>query len=244
MYRQVLIKPQNRPFQRIIWRSEPSEPISIYELNTVTYGTASASFLAIRCLHQLAEENSRNFPAASEVIMSDFYVDDVLTGADSPEEAISLCQDLNSILNQGCFPLRKWTSSKPEILEKLTEDNSAENLIIGINENTKTLGLLWNPKQDTLFFKINPNISCTSTKRAILSVISQIFDPLGMFGACIITAKILLQALWQEKLDWDDSIPRALQREWDDFRENLFYLNELQIPRRVNFIRFLPNKEF
>ncbi|KAK9717280.1 Pao retrotransposon peptidase [Popillia japonica] len=46
-------------------------------------------------------------------------------------------------------------------------------------------------------------------------------------------AKILLQALWQEKLDWDDSIPRALQREWNDFRENLFYLNELQIPRRV-----------
>ncbi|KAK9752867.1 Pao retrotransposon peptidase [Popillia japonica] len=108
-------------------------------------------------------------------------------------------------------------------------------LSIGINENTKTLGLLWNPKQDTLFFKINPNISCTSTKRAILSVISQIFDtPLGMFGACIITAKILLQALWQEKLDWDDSIPRALQREWDDFRENLFYLNELQIPRRCS----------
>lgn len=44
MYRQILVQPNQRPLQRIFWRDDPSENLQIYELNTVIYGTASASF--------------------------------------------------------------------------------------------------------------------------------------------------------------------------------------------------------
>ncbi|XP_043471734.1 uncharacterized protein LOC122504616 [Leptopilina heterotoma] len=56
MYRQVLVSEQDEQYQKILWRSNPEEPIKIYSLNRVTFGTASAPYLAIRTLHQLAND--------------------------------------------------------------------------------------------------------------------------------------------------------------------------------------------
>lgn len=50
MYRQILIQPEQRHLQMILWREQESMPIKIFKLNTVTYGTASAPFLSTRCL--------------------------------------------------------------------------------------------------------------------------------------------------------------------------------------------------
>ena len=87
MYRRIYVNEEQRGLQRILWRTDSSQPVKVYELNTVTYGTASAPYLATRCLRQLGEENKENHPIASKVIISDFYVDDLLTGADTIDEA-------------------------------------------------------------------------------------------------------------------------------------------------------------
>ena len=79
MYRQVWIHPKDRSLQRIIWRSSPNDPIQEYELNTVTYGTASAPFLAVRSLQQIVADHGGEFPAAAER-SCDFYVDDFVSG--------------------------------------------------------------------------------------------------------------------------------------------------------------------
>lgn len=50
MYRQIEVNRLHRPLQMILWREREDLPIKIYELNTVTYGTASAPFLSTRCL--------------------------------------------------------------------------------------------------------------------------------------------------------------------------------------------------
>ena len=46
MYRHVLISPEQRPLQRILWRENATDSIGVFELITLTYGTAAASFLA------------------------------------------------------------------------------------------------------------------------------------------------------------------------------------------------------
>ncbi|GBP12586.1 hypothetical protein EVAR_10249_1 [Eumeta japonica] len=48
MYRQIEVNESQRPLQQILWRFDPSKPLKSYTLNTVTYGTASAPFLATR----------------------------------------------------------------------------------------------------------------------------------------------------------------------------------------------------
>lgn len=58
MFRQIFVTPNDRDKQRIIWRPHKNCDLREYRLNTVTYGTDSAPFLAIRTIHQCAEDNA------------------------------------------------------------------------------------------------------------------------------------------------------------------------------------------
>ncbi|KAK9739870.1 hypothetical protein QE152_g8693 [Popillia japonica] len=110
MYRQVLLDESDSRFQRILWRNDPRQPVQTYELSTVTYGTASASYLAIRCIYQLAQEKSLEFWVGSW----DFYVDDLITGCNTTEEAIDIINQTTSLLSKGGFKLRNGALIGPE----------------------------------------------------------------------------------------------------------------------------------
>ncbi|XP_074027268.1 uncharacterized protein [Leptinotarsa decemlineata] len=179
MYRQVLIHPEQRSFPKIFWRKSPDNPTSVYELNTVTYCEAASSFLAIRCLFQLATENE--------------------SAHHSIEEAACLFKDVSSVLKSGCFELRKFHSNDPKVLEYVRDLQHDLNVVdFEINENAKTLGLVWLPHTDMLVFKINIPDNKNATKRKILSCISTIFDPLALLSPVTITSKIIMQKLWLE----------------------------------------------
>jgi len=107
MYRQVLIEPTQTSLQRIFWRNSINESIKIFELVTVTYGTSAAPFLAIRSLRKLAEENAERYPVASRIALRDFYVDDLITGADTLQEALKLKTEITQLMQEGKFTLRK-----------------------------------------------------------------------------------------------------------------------------------------
>ncbi|KAL7724792.1 hypothetical protein ACLKA6_000428 [Drosophila palustris] len=72
-----------------------------------------------------------------------------------------------------------------------------------------------------------------ASKRNILSVSSRLFDPLGLLSPLIIKAKILLQELWLQKLDWDESIPLSLDNSWQQLKSTLIQLQRIRIPRYV-----------
>jgi len=100
----------------------------------------------------------------------------------------------------------------------------------------KILGLFWDASSDTLRFKVPPVPSCaknTVTKRKILSDIASIFDPLGLVGPVVIRARILLQAMWLEKIDWDEAIPAFMQEEWLEYCEKSWQNFHLIIPRKI-----------
>jgi len=107
MYRQIIVHEEDRELQRIVWRSNSRQEISEFRLNTVTYGLACAPFLAIRILHQLAYDEAARYPEGAVVLIRDVYMDDVLTGADSIEEALQIQNQLILLCKAGGFPLRK-----------------------------------------------------------------------------------------------------------------------------------------
>ena len=151
MYRQVLITPEHRRFQRIIWREKESDPLSIFELNTVTYGTAPASFLAVRTLQETAKVNKNIYPAASEKILSSFYVDDFLSGGWNVTEVRELKKQVEEILAAGKSTLRKWTSNKRNIFED--QQNPNEPFYFNSSNEVKVLGVQWNCMEDMFHSK-------------------------------------------------------------------------------------------
>ena len=84
MYRQVLVREEDRKYQQILWKV--GNEIKTYQLNTVTFSLAPAPYLAIRCLIQLADDEGRNHPIAAETLKKDMYVDNLLTGAETTKE--------------------------------------------------------------------------------------------------------------------------------------------------------------
>ena len=77
----------------------------------VTFAITSSPFLATQVLRHLADEYASLHTAAAKEIKQSFYVDDVLTGAKTVEQAIQLRKEINLFLSKGCMMLRKWRAS-------------------------------------------------------------------------------------------------------------------------------------
>lgn len=229
MYRQVTVHADDRYLQQIIWRETPDKPLRVFQLNTVTYGTASAPFLATMCLNQLSLECDD--PKVKEIVAHDFYVDDLLTGGDDYSEVNDLRCKITSVLDSACMPLRKWKSNCADLMSDSI--NSSIDLNVGGNEPSKTLGLGWQTKDDCLCFSIGTTILSGTTKREMLSVISQVFDPLGLLAPVIISMKIMMQRLWLHKLSWDEALSQDIVEEWVSITQCLRVLNNIRVPRRV-----------
>lgn len=231
MYRQIALHPADRRWQQIVWRDTPSEPLRAYQLNTITYGTASAPFLATRCLKQIGLDLECKDPKTAEIIMHDFYVDDLLTGGDDLMEVKRIRDEVTTALAAACMPLRKWKSNEPQLVSEPSP--LSLDLNIGAPEPCKTLGLGWVTSTDELCFPVGIAISNDNTKRHILSVISQIFDPLGLLAPCVILMKMLLQKLWLHKIGWDEKLTSDVSKEWAEIFDNLSTLNSIRVPRHV-----------
>ncbi|XP_041781817.1 uncharacterized protein LOC121598685 [Anopheles merus] len=128
MYRQIWVKESDRPLQRILWKESADDRIRIYQLKTVTYGTACAPYLATRCLQALAKEGETRYPRASKVLEQDFYMDDMITGVESVEDGRIICSEINQLLQSAGFHLRKWASNSSELLEQIPAELQIEEM--------------------------------------------------------------------------------------------------------------------
>ena len=238
MYRQILIHPTDRKFQKILWRFNSNDPLLIYELNTVTYGISSSAFQAIRSLNQLALDEAKLFPKAFKVILENMYVDDSLFGAVDLESAVSLSQSFSELLKAGGFPLRKWLANDPALLSHIPQDWLAKESSLKelISSEHKLLGLNWSPDSDELHFstQISEN-SSSITKRKVLSLIAKLYDPMGFLAPVTIRCKIFMQLLWKENLEWDDVIPDHLKATWSHIYQDLISISIIRVPRWIGF---------
>ncbi|XP_024878638.1 uncharacterized protein LOC112459000 [Temnothorax curvispinosus] len=234
MYRQVKVHPEDGKYQMIVWRRSTEDPIKIYILNTATYGTVPASFLVVRSLLQLSEDERRRFPLACRVLLEDFYMDDAFTGASKLDQARELRDELIGLLACGGFHLRKWCSNEPSLLEPLLDQSLDLHICLSESETQKTLGIPWHPREDHLIHVVKSFTEHQRmTKRTMLSQVASLFDPLGLVGPVIVKVKIMLQRLWEDKLDWDESVPVDIATSWSKYREQVELLNNFIVPRQV-----------
>lgn len=242
MYRQILVHPEHRDYQRIIWRWDANKPMDHYRLNTVTYGTTAGSFLAIRALQEVANRHQDNFPRAAEIIRNDFYVDDLMTGSGSVKDLKEIQRQLNHVLSSHSLNLRKWTSNCREIstIQRNLEIRDTDQVY------NKVLGIYWNPANDSFSFKVCLPSSGLTTKRKLLSDTARIFDPLGWLSPATITLKVMFQELWSPGLNvsWDDSLPTEIADRWANIRSTFHLLETIEIPRWLQTLNHNRNTWF
>ncbi|XP_044313286.1 uncharacterized protein LOC123037287 [Drosophila rhopaloa] len=235
MYRCVRVSEPDNYLQCILWRDEPDKELEVYKLDTVTYGTKPASFLSVRAMHQLAIDERDSFPAGSVALQQDFYVDDFISGGSSVAEAIEKMRQTTEILARGDFKLRKWCTSHHEVLKDVSDDDKEKYLKFDDGSDiTKTLGLAWDPATDELLFSLSSlDPGSKACRRSVLATVARFYDPLGLLGPVITKAKVFLQQLCKDKLDWDESLPLDRNTCWIEM------CISFQSVQRISFPRFL-----
>ncbi|XP_075167713.1 uncharacterized protein LOC142239838 [Haematobia irritans] len=210
--------------------------IKTYTLNTVTYGTASAPYLAIRSLHYAAEQFPNSHECGKAVVTKDFYVDDMITGADDLHTLQLIKKEVTEILTHSNFSLSKWHSNCLNL--SLTDAGIKEVRID--DDSTSTLGISWYTSDDTFRFEFRPSkLYSHNTKRSILSLTSTLFDPMGLLSPLIIKSKILLQKLWILKCDWDESVPQEIDTAWTNILADYHKLPQLKISRFIRLTNLI-----
>ncbi|GBN91455.1 hypothetical protein AVEN_54442-1 [Araneus ventricosus] len=105
--------------------------------------------------------------------------------------------------------------------------------LIEEDSTIKTLGMSWKSNEDQFIFKVSVKEQIVYTKRDVLSTIARLFDPLGLLGPVICKAKIFLQRLWLEKVNWDDPLPEQFVSDWSRFVCNLKEMEKIKIDRYI-----------
>lgn len=70
-------------------------------------GLSSSPYLATKCLQKLALDEELNYPLSSKIVLRDFYGDDLLTAASSPQKTIELISELGELMKKKDFKERE-----------------------------------------------------------------------------------------------------------------------------------------
>ncbi|XP_065063348.1 uncharacterized protein LOC135689914 [Rhopilema esculentum] len=250
----IEVDKKDRDCLRFLWvdSSCDSEPnIKVYRFNRVVFGVNSSPFLLNAVVrHHLSTYETAD-PEFSAKLSRSFYVDDLVLGCYDVESGKELYNKAKKRMLEAGFNLRKWKSNDPQLAQyfKVMEETGKhpadgggecsyvkEMLGEEISDTkSKVLGITWDMLKDNLEFELTKIESSVPnspvTKRTILSMISKLFDPLGLVSPIIVSAKVLFQELCTLKLGWDDEVPVEMLNKWNKFVCDLSSVGVISLPR-------------
>ncbi|XP_075550117.1 uncharacterized protein LOC142583513 [Dermacentor variabilis] len=129
---QIELAESARDAVRFLWyQSTPGQgdalpPIKEYRMTRVPFGVTCSPFLLAATLSHHLKTVQEKFPRTAKILSDNLYVDDLVTGADSVEEAERIIRESQSILKAAGMNLRKWRSNYPELIASFAETESAQ----------------------------------------------------------------------------------------------------------------------
>ncbi|XP_035918481.1 uncharacterized protein LOC118516615 [Anopheles stephensi] len=241
MFLQIRVRKEDKHAQRFLWRDNPSDELSTYIVDVVTFGSTCSPATAQYVKARNAKEHIEQFPRAVEGILESTYVDDYLDSFGTVEEACQVSREVREIFSNGGFELRNWSSNRLAVLKSLDEpDGSNVKCLSSVgDESERVLGMRWNPSSDELGFCTR---ACTAisdlwreeripTKREVLRCVMSLYDPLGLLAMFVIHGKILIQDLWRTGTQWDEEISGIQYRDWRRWVDLFPTIAGIRIPR-------------
>lgn len=243
MFHQIHIRKEDQQYQRFLWKFKNCDEPSILCMKVMTFGATCSPACASYILNLNADRFEVEYPNAVHAIHRSHYVDDLLEGKDSEEDAIQLAKEIRLIHKQGGFEIRNWSSNSKLFVKAMTHDTTSstdDNIELKPDSNIeKVLGLWWNTSTDCFTFLLKYNKSNASiingsvapSKREVLRTLMSIFDPLGLLSHILVYPRILLQDMWRLGLTWDEVVPDNVFTQWKLWASNLQHIEDINIPR-------------
>ncbi|XP_076029146.1 uncharacterized protein LOC143017993 [Oratosquilla oratoria] len=210
MYYQVKVPESDRDYLRFLWWKEGQIGGDIFKLRMTSHPfSASCSPGIANCALKrvVLDYGSQFHTSVSEIVLNNFYVDDLLVSSDDINDLIDTSVNVIDLCRKDGFNLTKFNSNSFRFMNSLSKEkcsDSVEQLIRNKDMERKTLGLNLSLIQDKISISLNVD-AISSTKRELLAVIGNVYDPLGMLAPVVLEGRILLQNLFREGIGWDCS---------------------------------------
>ena len=77
-----------------------------------------------------------------------------------------------------------------------------------------------------------PDLNRPLTQRVVLSLVSAVYDPIGLAAPYTVTARLLLKDIWRlSGQQWDNNLPDNVSKKFREWAAELPNLSEITIPR-------------
>ena len=236
MFLQIGIMDRDRDALRVQYRFGNDTEVTHMRMTKVTFGINSSPFQADYCAKESAEQFRNIFPSASNTILQQSYVDDVVGNGETIEDTNRLLREVRIIYDHAHMKLHKITANHPEIRKQLQSDEASNP-----SEWQGVLGAQWLPADDVLTFNFAKKEAITNflqdkgplTRRKALSIVASLFDATGLAAPVIVVGKQLQRDVWLVTKDWDDPAPNEMKEKFISWVTPLDELNKLRIPRHV-----------
>ena len=173
----------------------------------------AAFLLGVTLSHHLSQYES----SVAKNINRNIYVDNLVTGARTSDEALSFYKETKVIFNNASMNMRKWICNDKQVMNEVKDEDKC------LEQKIKVLGLLWDVQNDRMSvaqYKAN-QFQPTLTKRIIIQTIASVYDPLGTCCPILLQPKVLLQELWMKSLGWDDAVSLDVVRRWQKYEKEI-----------------------
>jgi len=225
----VGLQESDRNFTRFLWPENPHDPSSsilTYRFKSVLFGATSSPFLLQATMDFHLRKSTS--PLRDEIAQN-FYVDNFQGTTSDQDTLFQIYREANCEMSVANMPLRQWSTNNRDLKEKIERDFPNYE----VPSSTTVLGLKWNLSSDEISLKQVSYNEGKLTKRTLLSQVSQVFDPLGLFSPITILGKMLIQRAWKLKLEWDASLPSDIVESWREIALEFQQLSTLPLPRII-----------
>ena len=167
-------------------------------------------------------------------------MDDFIKSLATPEKAIKVFNQLKPLLSQHGFELKKCIRKKEAVTEAIPEYlksiiNTKQVELEPNTEGFSVLGLQWTVTDDSLQVckGTNKEVELPISQRKILSLVSSVFDPIGLFAPFSVHMRQLLKSIWTKNgQHWDNEVEPGEEAEFLKWKEQLAIVAEKSIGRR------------
>ncbi|KAL7079287.1 hypothetical protein ACQ4LE_001128 [Meloidogyne hapla] len=223
------LDPEDREVLKLIWLKDVRKPISSENIkylrfSKVPFGVISSPFLLSATVRHHLE--SMDDPIA-KMVKNNSYVDNILIGVDTKEEAYEAYIKLKSIFKTAQMNLREFISNNLEFNEDLPMEDRLD------KSKPKILGIPWNIETDRISIAF-PTVgsSVKVNKRLVLKQLASVFDPLGLASPSLLPAKLFFQSLWEKPREWDNILTEEEANKWLNITEK-WKVSPIEIKRKI-----------
>lgn len=218
---QIRLRENDRNFLRFLWIG-PKGQLQAYRMTSVPFGATCSPFLLATVIRRHLANSIGRWPLVKHLI-GRVYVDDALLSADTAAELSAIREESVAAFQECQMELHKWRSSDP-VLDRQWAGMEAE-------AEAKVLGVWWCPAEDYLRIALPVIDMPVCTRRAMLSQLGGIYDPVGLCTPAVVPLKLLVREALRDGCDWDVPVPEDLASRFRKIVSGLPMLEQARVAR-------------